>query len=117
MSVPLFLLLPNWDWMRRGESQQTRTEVEDIRLSGIHALLRGEARWVLQGKTKDLEEEVSSKTERGERVLKKERSRQKTGTLLLKAKQKLEGHLNYYAITDNGEGMRQLQIPDDETAL
>ena len=35
--------------------------------------------------------------------LKKERSRQKTGTLLVQAKRKLEGHLNYYAITDNGQ--------------
>ncbi|MCI0423377.1 MAG: group II intron reverse transcriptase/maturase [Acidobacteria bacterium] len=34
--------------------------------------------------------------------LKRERSRQKTGGLLKRAKQKLEGHLNYYAITDNG---------------
>lgn len=33
--------------------------------------------------------------------LKKERSHLKKGELLLKAKQKLEGHLNYYAITDN----------------
>ena len=33
--------------------------------------------------------------------LKKERSHLKKGELLKKAKQKLEGHLNYYAITDN----------------
>lgn len=33
--------------------------------------------------------------------LKKERSHLKKGALLRKAKQKLEGHLNYYAITDN----------------
>ena len=33
--------------------------------------------------------------------LKQERSRMKKGELLLKARQKLEGHLNYYAITDN----------------
>lgn len=33
--------------------------------------------------------------------LQKKRSRVKNGTLLRTAKQKLEGHLNYYAITDN----------------
>lgn len=33
--------------------------------------------------------------------LKKERNRNKTGELLKRAKLKLEGHLNYYAITDN----------------
>jgi RNA-directed DNA polymerase len=33
--------------------------------------------------------------------LKQERSRMKKGELLMKARQKLEGHLNYYAITDN----------------
>jgi RNA-directed DNA polymerase len=33
--------------------------------------------------------------------LKKERSRLKKGELLTRVKQKLEGHLNYYAITDN----------------
>ena len=33
--------------------------------------------------------------------LRKERSRMKKGELLRRAKQKLEGHLNYYAITDN----------------
>jgi hypothetical protein len=33
--------------------------------------------------------------------LKKERSHLKKGELLRRAKQKLEGHLNYYAITDN----------------
>lgn len=33
--------------------------------------------------------------------LKKERSHLKKGDLLRKARQKLEGHLNYYAITDN----------------
>lgn len=33
--------------------------------------------------------------------LERERSRMKKGALLQKAKQKLEGHLNYYAITDN----------------
>ena len=33
--------------------------------------------------------------------LKQERSRMKKGELLLKARQKLEGHLNYYAVTDN----------------
>jgi hypothetical protein len=34
--------------------------------------------------------------------LRTERSRLKKGELLRKAKQKLDGHLNYYAITDNG---------------
>lgn len=34
--------------------------------------------------------------------LKQERSHLKRGALLVRAKQKLEGHLNYYAITDNG---------------
>jgi RNA-directed DNA polymerase len=33
--------------------------------------------------------------------LKQERNREKTGELLKKARQKLEGHLNYYAVTDN----------------
>ena len=33
--------------------------------------------------------------------LKQERNREKTGKLLKKARQKLEGHLNYYAVTDN----------------
>lgn len=35
--------------------------------------------------------------------LKKERSREKTGELLKRARQKLEGHLAYYAVTDNWE--------------
>ena len=34
--------------------------------------------------------------------LKKERSRSKAGAILRTAKRKLEGHLQYYAITDNG---------------
>jgi group II intron reverse transcriptase/maturase len=34
--------------------------------------------------------------------LKKQRHREKAGALLKKAKSKLEGHFNYYAITDNG---------------
>jgi group II intron reverse transcriptase/maturase len=35
--------------------------------------------------------------------LKKERNREKTGELLKRARQKLEGHLAYYAVTDNWE--------------
>jgi hypothetical protein len=35
--------------------------------------------------------------------LRKERNRHKTGELLKTAKRKLQGHLNYYAITDNSQ--------------
>jgi group II intron reverse transcriptase/maturase len=41
--------------------------------------------------------------------LRQERSRLKKGELLRRAKLKLEGHLNYYAITDNGEMCRSFR--------
>ena len=34
--------------------------------------------------------------------LMRERNRQKTGAILVRSKRILEGHFNYYAVTDNG---------------
>ena len=52
-------------------------------------------------KRKTSKKKFRAKLREAKEWLKKERSHLKRGELLLRAKQKLEGHLNYYAITDN----------------
>lgn len=46
--------------------------------------------------------------------LQRERSRLKKGEILRSAKRKLEGHLNYYAITDNSEKCRMFRYRVEE---
>jgi len=53
-------------------------------------------------KRKTSKKKFRAKLREAKEWLKKERSHLKRGELLLRAKQKLDGHLNYYAITDNG---------------
>ena len=52
-------------------------------------------------KRKTSKKKFRAKLREAKEWLKKERSHLKRGELLLRAKQKLDGHLNYYAITDN----------------
>lgn len=53
-------------------------------------------------KRKTSRKKFGAKLKEAKEWLRKERNRQKTGALLEQAKRKLQGHLNYYAITDNG---------------
>ncbi len=52
-------------------------------------------------KRKTSKKKYRTKLKEATEWLKKERNRHKSGELLKKAKLKLEGHLNYYAVTDN----------------
>ena len=52
-------------------------------------------------KRKTAKKKYRTKLKEAKEWLKKERNRHRTGELLKRAKLKLEGHLNYYAVTDN----------------
>jgi hypothetical protein len=63
----------------------------------------GETRYgCFKVKRRTSKKKFRAKLKEVEEWLKKERSRLKKGELLQRAKLKLVGHLNYYAITDNG---------------
>ena len=54
-------------WTICGEGRpRRRRETRAVRLSGIHALLREDAVWGVQGKAKDIQKEISDETERSE---------------------------------------------------
>lgn len=62
----------------------------------------GETRYgAFKVKRKTSKKKYRTKLKEAKEWLKKERNRHKTGELLKRAKLKLVGHLNYYAVTDN----------------